>query len=182
LAAMGLRTTRLTLAEWLLGAGSALLLVDLFAVTWFSYGPRFHALAVMLGQSSSANGWNTFTVVGPLTLIVCLAGIAVASLTAVRRSPAVPVAIATLLLPVSFVQMVWVAVRVLLDRPSVHLLQDGGANVIEARQGAYLGLALSIVVFAGVYLSLRRDGVATEDSPARIETLSVEDSRSQSPA
>jgi hypothetical protein len=179
---MGLRTTRLTSAEWLLGAGSVLLLVDLFGVSWFSYGPRFHALAAMLGLSSSANGWNTFTVVGPLTLIVCLAGIAASVLTAVRPSPAIPVVIVTLLLPVSFVQAVWVAVRVLLDGPSVQLVQTGGANLIEARPGAYLGLALSIVVFAGVYLSLRRDGVAAEDSPARIETLDVEDSRRQSPA
>jgi hypothetical protein len=179
---MGLRTTRLTLGEWLLGVGSVLLLVDLFGVSWFAYGSRFHALAVMLGQSTSANGWNTFNLVGPLTLVVCLAGVAAALLTAVRLSPAVPVVIVTLLLPVSFVQMIWVAFRVLLDGPSVHLVQAGGANVIEARPGAYLGLALSIVVFAGVLLSLRRDGVAVEDSPVRIETLGVEDSRRQSPA
>jgi hypothetical protein len=179
---MGLRTTRLTVAEWLLGAGSVLLLVDLFGLSWFAYSSRFHALAVMLGQSSSANGWNTFTVVGPLTLVVCVAGIAAAWLTAARPSPAIPVVIITLLLPVSFVQAVWVAIRVLLDGPSVHLVQAGGANVVSAQAGAYLGLALSVVVFAGVYLSMRRDGVAADDSPARIETLGVEDSRRQSPA
>jgi hypothetical protein len=64
----------------------------------------------------------------------------------------------------------------------VHLVQAGGANVVSAQAGAYLGLALSVVVFAGVYLSMRRDGVAADDSPARIETLGVEDSRRQSPA
>lgn len=179
---MRLRTTRLTPPEWLLGVGSLLLVIDLFGIGWFGYGARFRALAVMLGQSTSANGWNSFTVLGPLTLVVCLAGLAAAYLTAVRRSPALPVVITTLLLPVSFVQVVWVAIRVLLDGPSVHLVQAGGANVIETLSGAYLGLALSIVVFAGVYLSLRRDGVAAEDSPARIETLGVEDSRRQSPA
>jgi hypothetical protein len=179
---MELRTTRLTLAEWLLGLGSLLLLIDLFGLSWFAYEPRVHALMSALGQSTSANGWNTFTVVGPLTLVVCVAGIAAALLTAARRSPAVPVVITTLLLPVSFVQVVWVAIRVLLDRPSLNLVSEGGANVIGARPGAYIGLALSIVVFAGVYLSLRRDGVAAEDSPARIETLGVGDSRRQSPA
>jgi hypothetical protein len=169
---MGLRTTRLTLAEWLLGAGSLLLLVDLFGLDWFGYSSRFRALAVMLGQSASANGWNSFTVLGPLTLVVGLAGLAAAYLTAARRSPALPVVITTLLLPVSFLQTVWVAIRVLLDGPSVHLVQAGGANVITTLPGAYLGLALSIVVFAGVYLSLRRDGVADDDAPAVIETLS----------
>lgn len=176
------RTTRLTLAEWLLGLGSLLLLLDLFGLGWFGYSSRFRALAVMLGQSPSANGWNSFTVVGPLTLVVCLAGLAGAYLAAARRSPAVPVVITTLLLPISFVQALWVAVRVLLDGPSVHLVQAGGTNVIETLPGAYLGLALSIVVFAGVYLSLRRDAVAAEDSPARIEMLGIEDSRRQSPA
>jgi hypothetical protein len=179
---MSVRTTRLTFAEWLLGAGSVLLLVDLFGVSWFAYAPRFHALATMLGQSSSANGWNTFTVIGPLTLVVCAAGIAVWWLTATRPSPALPVVITTLLLPVSFVLAVLVAIKVLLDGPSVHLVQAGGANVIEARPGAYIGLFLSVVVFAGVYLSLRRDTVAGEDSPAVIETLSADESRTHSPA
>jgi hypothetical protein len=179
---MSLRTTRLTLAEWLLGAGSVLLLVDLFGISWFAYEPRFHALATMLGQSTSANGWNTFTVLGPLTVIVCLAGVAASWLTAARHSPALPVVIVTLLLPVSFALAVLIAIRVLLDGPSVHLAQAGGANVIEARPGAYIGLALSVVVFAGTYLSLRRDSVDDEDSPALIETLSADESRAQSPA
>jgi hypothetical protein len=179
---MELQTSRLTAAEWLLGVGSVLLLIDLFGVSWFAFGSRYRALATMLGQSASANGWNAFTVVGPLTLLVCLAGLAVACLSAARPSPALPVVITTLLLPVSFAQAVLVAVRVLADGPSVHLVQAGGANVIDTQLGAYAGLGLSIMVFAGVYLSLRREGVAPQDSPARIETLSVGDSSSESRA
>jgi hypothetical protein len=179
---MSLRTTRLTLAEWVLGLGSVLLLADLFGASWFAYVARFRAFATMLGQSPGANGWQAFTVLGPLTLIVCLAGIAIMWLTAARRSPALPVVITTLLLPVSFVQAALVAIRVLLDGPSVHLAQAGGTNVIEARPGAYIGLALSVLVFAGVYLSLRRDGVAADDSPSAIERLNAQDSPSESRA
>lgn len=179
---MSLRTSRLTPAEWLLGIASAAMLVDLFAFSWFGYEPRFRALATMLGQSSSANGWNTFTVLGPLTVVVCVAGIAIPLLTAARRSPAVPVVITTLLLPVSFIQAVLVAIRVLLASPSVHLAQAGGANVIETRPGAYAGLALSVLTFAGVYLTLRRDGVAPEDAPAVSETVRVGQPRRESPA
>jgi hypothetical protein len=168
---MSPRTTRLTLAEWVLGLGSVLLLADLFGSSWFAYSSRFRALATMLGQSPSANGWQTFGVLGPLTVIVCLAGIAILWLSAARQSPALPVVITTLLLPVSFVQAVLVAIRVLLDGPSVHLVQAGGANVIETRPGAYIGLALSVLVFAGTYLSLRRDAVPAEDAPAAIERL-----------
>jgi hypothetical protein len=179
---MRLRTSRLGAGEWLLGLGSTLLLIDLFGVSWFAYRPQFRAFAVMVGQATSASGWDTFDVLGPLTVIVCVAGIATSWLAAARTSPALPVVIATLLLPVSFVLAVLVAIRVLLDGPSVHLIQAGGANVIEARPGAYVGLALSIAVFVGAYLSTRRDEVAAEDSPAALETLSVEDSRTESPA
>jgi hypothetical protein len=170
---MRFRSTRLGLGERLLGVGSVLLVVDLFAVPWFAYRPQFHATAVMLGQRVSANGWQTFEVIGPLALLVCLVGIAIWLLTATRRSPAVPVVLTTLLMPVSFVLALLVAIRVLVDRPTVHLAQAGGANVIEPRAGAYLGLALSLVIFAGLYLSLRREGMAREDSPATIETLRV---------
>ena len=179
---MSLRTTRVTHAEWLLGIGAALLVIDLFGVSWFAYDSRLHAFAAMLGQGVSADGWNTFDLLGPLTLIVCLAGIAIFSLTAVRPSPALPVVIATLLLPVSFTQTVLVAIRVLVDPPSVHLAQIGGADAIQARPGAYIGVALSLLIFGGVYLSLRRDSVPDEDAPPAIEQVSLQDSPSESPA
>jgi hypothetical protein len=167
----------LTLAEWILGIGSVALLVDLFALAWFAYKPRYHVTALMLGQRVSANGWQTFEVVGPLTLLVCVAGIAICWLVATRRSPALPVVVTTLLVPVSLALTVLLAIRVILDQPSVLLLQAGGANVLEARPGAYAGLVLSAAVAAGVYLSLRREGVAPEDSPAVIQTLSVDELR-----
>lgn len=170
---MTVRSTRLALGEWLLGISSLLLLVDLFGGTWFEYRPQYHAVATMLGQRTSANGWQAFELIGPLALIVCVLGVAICVLTATRRSPAVPVVMATLLAPVSFVLAILVAIRVLLDPPSVHLAQAGGANVIETGVGAYLGLVFCVAIFAGIYLSLRRDGLAPEDSPAAIETLRV---------
>ncbi len=175
--AVSFRAARLGLGEWLTGVGSVLLLVDLFAVAWFAYKPPYHVIAVMLGQRVSANGWQSFDVVGPLTLVVCLAGIAICWLAGTRRSPALPVVITTMLAPVSLALIVVLAVRVLLDPPSVHLLQAGGANVVEARPGAYVGLALSVVIFVGLYLSLRREAVAPEDSPAVIEVVRIDESR-----
>jgi hypothetical protein len=168
------RAARLGLGDWLIGIGSVALLVDLFAVTWFSYKPEYRATAVMLGQRVSATGWQTFEVVGPLALVVCLVGTAIWWLAATRRSPALPVVLTTLLAPVALALAVLLAIRVLLDRPSVHLLQAGGANVVQARPGAYAALALSIVIFAGLYLSLRREAVAPDDSPAMIEVLSLD--------
>ena len=157
---MSARATRLGFGEWLLGGSSALLLIDMFVVTWFAYTGRYHAIATMLGQRVSATGWQTFDVIGPLALVVCVAGMAAAWFTASRQSPAVPTVIVTLLAPLSFVLALLVAIRVLLDRPSVHLAQAGGANVIVVRPGAFVGLVLSIGVVGGCFLVLRRDGSA----------------------
>jgi hypothetical protein len=170
------RVARLGVGEWLIGMGSAALLVDLFAATWFAYKPAYHAVALMLGQQVSANGWQSFEVVGPLALVVCVPGLMICWLAASRRSPALPVVITTLLAPVSLALAIVLAVRVLLEQPSVHLLQAGGANALEARPGAYTALALSVVIFVGIYLSLRRESVAPEDAPALIETMQVEQS------
>lgn len=171
--AVSFKAARLGTGDWLIGTGSVLLLVVLFAVPWFEYRPQYRTFAAMLGQSVSANGWQSFEVVGPLALLVCVAGIAICWLGATRRSPALPVVITTLLIPFSLALVVALVVRVLLDQPSVHLVQAHGANVLEARPGAYVGLALSIVILAGNLLALRREGVSPEDSPAVIETLRV---------
>lgn len=179
---MSLRATRLGVGEWLLGSSSALLLADLFGVSWFAYRAQYRTIAAMLGQRASASGWQTFDVIGPLALVVCLAGLAIAWLTASRRSPALPAVLTTLLAPISLALAVFGAIRALLDRPEVHLIQAGGANVIEARAGAYVGLALSITIFIGNYLVLRRDGVSDEDAQPVLETLGVEESRTQSRA
>ncbi len=170
---MNLRINRLGAGEWILGSASILLLIDLFGLSWFAYRPQFHATAVMLGQAPSANGWQSFEVIGPLTLLVCLTGAAVWLLTATRRSPALPAVITTLLLPVSLVLAVLVAVRVLLDGPAVHLAQADGRNVITAQPGAYIGLLLSFVLFIGAFMGMRREGVAPEDAPRVIETVRV---------
>jgi hypothetical protein len=171
LAPVSFRAVRLSVAEWVIAVGAIALLFDLFAVNWFAYKPEFHATALMLGQRVSANGWQTFDVIGPLALVVGVAGIAVGWFQATRRSPALPVVIATLMAPLSLALVIALLIRVLFDQPSVHLAQAGGADAIHALPGAYVGLALSVVIFAGTYASLRRDGVAEADAPAEIETL-----------
>lgn len=171
---------RLRVPEWLIAIGAIALLVDLFAVSWFAYKPPFHAMAVMLGQQVSANGWQSFDVIGPLALLVGVVGIAIGWLQASRRSPALPVVVTTLLLPFSLGLVVALLIRVLLDPPGVHLVQADGANAIEARPGAYIGLLLSVVIFAGTYASLRSDGVPEADAPAEIETVGVGKPRSTS--
>ncbi len=168
---MTFRATRLGVADWLIGTGALALLIDLFAVPWFAYRPEYQGIAIMLARNVSFDGWQAFRLVGPLTLLVSVVGVTVFWLQGVRRSPALPVVVTTLLTPVALVLMVVLALRVLFDQPSVPM--SGGGNALEARPGAYFALLLSIVISVGAYLSLRREGVAPEDAPAEIETLDL---------
>lgn len=169
-----IRLTRLGAGEWILGGGSVLLLGDLFGLSWFRARAGLHATALIVGRRVSVDGWQGLGAIGPLALIVCLAGIAVCWLTATRRSPAVPVAITTLLTPVALILAALTAVRVFLAQPTVRLLRAGSAGVlVQLRPGAYLGVALSLAVFAGALLSLRRDDVAPEDAPTEVELVSL---------
>jgi hypothetical protein len=171
------RATRLGIGDWLVGLGGVLLLIDLLAVPWFVYRPEYQPLAIVLSRRVSMNGWQAFTVVGPLTLLVSLVGITIYWLAGTRRSPALPVVLTTLLTPVSLALVVLLAVRVLLDQPVV-VLRRGAGNALEPRAGAYFALVLSIVILAGLYVSLRREGVAEEDAPREAETITLGRARS----
>ena len=168
---MSFSATRLGAADWLIGIGAAALLVDLFAVPWFAYKPEYQGIAIVLARDVSLNGWQAFTLVGPLTLLVSAVAGAAFWLQGTRSSPALPVAVTTLLTPVALLLLVVLAVRVLFDEPNVPLSRGG--NALEARTGAYLALALSLVICVGLYLSLRREGTAPEDAPPGVETVDL---------
>ncbi len=180
--ALSLRSGRLGPGEWALGIGSVLLLADLFGVTWFRSEAPLHGAAAMLSQRVSASGWQSLKVLGPLALVVSAAGIAVWVATATRRSPALPVVLTTLLLPVAFALAILAAVRVLLDPPSVHVAQAGGADVIQTQPGAYAGLLLSIALFVGAFVALRREDADSSATSRMIETIDVQQSPSRPPA
>lgn len=177
---MSCNVWRVGLGDRLIGVASTLLLIDLFARTWFEYKLRFHVAVAIGAQRVGSTGWQAFGVLGPLTVIVCLTGISIFWLTLTRRSPALPVVVTTLLAPVAIVSVVLLAIRVLVDRPGVHLVQ-GGAYAVQVQTGAYVGLGLSALIALGTYMSLRREGVEPADSPSVTETLAVEPSSNKSP-
>jgi hypothetical protein len=139
---MSFRADRLRASEWALGIASAALLVVLFALHWYG----------------GDNGWQTLTVLGPLTAVVAVLGLASWALQATRSAPALPVALVVIELALGLILVVGLVVHVLIDTP---------------KAGAYLGLALAVCVVLAAFASLRQDGVADADAPQWIETLSV---------
>jgi hypothetical protein len=164
---VNLRLSRLRAGEWLTAAAAILMLIDLFAPAWFAARAGQQSAATASAGHVSLNGWQTSLPAGVLALIVCGGGIAIWLTTATRRSPALPVVLNTLLLPFSLALVALVAIRVLVLRPSLH------AAVVSTRSGAWAGLALSVALYLGLYVALRREGVAVADAPASIETVTV---------
>jgi len=140
---MRFRPGRLRPPEWALGVVSVGLLVVLFALNW--HGDK--------------NGWQTLTVLGPLTAVVAVLGIAIWALQATQPAPALPVALVVVELALGLILVLGLIVRFAIDPPKL---------------GAYLGLALAILVAVAAYASLRQDGIADADTPQWIETLPVE--------
>lgn len=169
---MHFRVSRLTAAERLLAAASLLLLLDLLVTGWFGHEPSGRAVA---GDASThlwiESGWRAFNVLGPLTAVVCLVGLAATLLTAVRRSPALPVVITTLMLPVGCILLILMAIRVLIVHPGVRFAGSSTVTSLQPRAGAYAGIVLCAGVCAAGYLSLRRDGGGGEDTPASVASL-----------
>jgi hypothetical protein len=153
--------------EWLLGVFSLALLVVLFGSAWYRMGA---AGPLLRFYYRDVNGWQALSILGPLTLVVALGGIAVVVLQAVCRAPALPVCATAVEMSLAFVVTVGLIVRVLIARPALRF--DGPfKSVVHVRFGGYAGLALAVAVLVGAYLSLRSDGVAAADAPQQIETL-----------
>jgi hypothetical protein len=119
---------------------SLALLVVLFALDWYG----------------RASGWQSLTVLGPLTAVVAGLGVVLWWLQAISRAPALPVSLMVVELAVGLVLAIALIIRIAIDPPAA---------------GGYFGLALAILVCAAAYLSLRVDGIAEADAPRSVETF-----------
>jgi hypothetical protein len=167
---------RLRTGEWLVGGGSLLLLIDLFVLPWYGLTNVFSPTASSLGQQTSATGWQGLLILGPGALIVGIVGLVLWWLQGSQRAPALPVVCTLLELPLSVLLVICLLLRVVFVHPAVLIPGAPGVNPIESLYGGYLGLALSIVIAVGAYMSLRRDGIAVADAPERVEILRLKQS------
>jgi hypothetical protein len=165
-----IRLSRLAVGDYLASAGGLVLLIVLFAMRWYEARPGVSNTLLLMGARVSANGWQTFTWIGPLCLIVGLLAVAAAWLQLMRDSPALPIVSVLVLTPLALLLVLALIVRVLISVPSVQL-PGSAASTLARCAGAYVGLASAVVILIGAWLSLRRDGVDPGDSPALIETL-----------
>jgi hypothetical protein len=174
------RIARLGIGDWLILVGAAGLIADLFAARWFSYPSGWYGYARGLPIGTIADdlagrqdGWQGLPVLGPVAVVVAALGILTFGTQALRRSPAVPVVLTTLLTPVAALLVLALAVRTLIAPPTGALRRVGGGSGLNVDAGAYVGLGFSAVLAVGLFASLRREGIASADAPAEIETIEL---------
>jgi uncharacterized membrane protein len=133
---------RLRRGEWLALASALVLLGSLFA-TWYDR------------PAGARSGWEAFSVVDIVLSLAALCGIALAFLTATRRSPSLPVAFAVITIVLSALCVLVVAYR---------LAQPPGDDADPAL-GAFAGQAAVLALLAGAWLSVRDETRGTEHMP-----------------
>ncbi len=129
------------LGELLAAAAAVALVVVMSALEWYAAGAGWTSSAPL---ARSRTAWEAFGVLDLLLLVPATLGLALALLTATRRSPALPVAVNLVLLPAALLASLALAYRL--------LVPPGGLGVAT---GAWLGLACSLALLAGAWLSLR---------------------------
>jgi hypothetical protein len=160
------RLSRLRRPEWGIGVESVSLLVILFGAPWFSGLRRgWWSYPPLHPHVPQNTGWQSLPLLGPLAVVVAALGLAIWWLQATRRSPALPAVAVVIDAVLSFALSAGLVIRVLIAHP---------AHSVGVRYGAYAGLVLALSLFAGCYRSLRVDGIAPEDGPQEIETITLD--------
>jgi hypothetical protein len=178
---------RLRAGEWLVGISGLVLFVALF-LPWYDiqegivFGP-------VDAFDASASAWDSFAVLDVLLAICALGGMAVVIVTAIHSTPAVPLALQSLLTILALVLVALVAFR-LIDPPDVSFVEGGGRLVreqvdeVSRGAGAWLGLAGTLGLVVGGLVAMRderltRGGRHTDLTgvpvahPKEVETLSL---------
>jgi len=98
---MKARSSRLGLGDYLLVGGALALLIVLFALPWYQVQLRFRGTLLLMGQGLRASGWETFTWIGPLCVLVALLALAAGWFQLTRDSPALAIVTTIVLAPLS---------------------------------------------------------------------------------
>jgi hypothetical protein len=164
---MRFELSRLRQGELIAGVSGVALIAFMFLLTWFGLRTPLGWTAATLGVPTSFNGWDSLTHARYLVLITALGAIALVYFQASRRAPAMPSALAVVVLALALLTLLVLIYRVLINVP--------GPGDLQRRAGAYLGLVSAAGIFYGAYRSLRQEGIRPQDGPAEIELVRLGD-------
>jgi hypothetical protein len=138
--------SRLRHGDLIAGIGGAALLITLF-LTWYSAGGSATFQGQDIEVSLNLTAWEAFSITDVILALTALSGIAVAVLTASRRSPAMPVAAAVITTTLGALATLLVLYRI--------VNQPGPNEFLEVKLGAFLGLLAVLAVAVGGFRAIR---------------------------
>jgi hypothetical protein len=146
---------------------AALSAVALFVVLFFSWygldsniaGPLGEAVIKRSGVDTTTSGWQSFEILDVFLVLVILAAIGLALLTAARVSVAFPVAASVITTTLGLLATIFVLYRI--------VNQPGDNSVIGVKLGAWLGLLCCLGIMIGGYLAMRDEGTTLDDAAAQ---------------
>jgi hypothetical protein len=151
--------SRLRRGELIVGASAVVLLASMLVLDWFGLSKPLSPTAAVLGVPTSITGWDALTGLRWLIVVTVLCSLLLVFFQATRRAPAIPVSLSVIVTVLAIITTLALIYRVLIDMPSTY-------GFDEQRAGAFIGLASSIALAYGGYVSMRREGVAPRDAPA----------------
>jgi hypothetical protein len=132
--------SRLRPGELIAAAGGVALLVVMF-LDWYELQGGGGIRSIGL------TAWQAFGILDVILAIAALAAIALAVVTAARRSPALPVAASVVTAALGIAATLLVLYRI--------LNQPGPNEFVEAELGAFLGFVAALAIAAGSWASMR---------------------------
>lgn len=145
---MGFDLRRLRRGEWLVALSAVVLLVSMFALSWF-------------GSSGATSGWDVLIHERWFILLTIVLALALVVTQATRRSPAVPVSLSVIVLVIALINLAWLFYRVVISVPP------------DRQAAAWIGLVSAAGIVVGAFLSLRQEGISERDAPPEIEKVDV---------
>jgi hypothetical protein len=165
----GLRAYRIRWPERVVGLSAAVLLAAMVLFTWFSFpprpsgglGPKYYVIG------NSEDGWNGLSHAHWLLLATVLAAFALVLIQAARPAPPIPVTFSLLVMVLGSLSTLWLVIRVVVDPPA-------GRSF-----GGWLALISAAALTWAGYESVRIEGIAPQDTPQEIPTISLDELRAQ---
>lgn len=160
-----LRAYRVRWPEWVAGLSAVVLLVAMLLFTWFSFpprasggpGPKYYVVG------NSEDGWHGLSHAHWLLLVTIVAAFGLVLFQAARPAPPIPVTFSLLVMVLGGLSTVWLLVRVVFDPPA-------GRNF-----GGWLALVSAAVLTWAGYQSVRMEGIAPQDTPQDIPTVTLDE-------
>ena len=144
---------RLRAGEWVVGAAGVALFVSLF-LDWYE----------IKGTPVGLSGWDVFDVIDVVLCVIAIAAMALAIVTAFQRTPAIPIAMASIVTFLAFMGLVLVVYRVI-DEP------DSAALRLSRSVGIWVALGSSVALLAGCFLAIRDERPGAPAPPVEAEEL-----------